>query len=127
MNDPTLPSPRPAAWAPALASVLVGAGLWLFVTQQAGGREAWDAPGYWQVAYPLSLLACGVLGALSPRKPWRWPLLLFIAQAATLFVRAGELGNLWPLAIAMFLVLSLPGVALALLGAWLRGRVLPVR
>ena len=35
---------------------------------------------------------------------------------------AGELGNLWPLAIAMFVILSLPGVALAVFTAWLRRR-----
>jgi hypothetical protein len=118
------PAPgSPAAWIAAGASALVGAALWLFATNTAGGREAWDAPGYWQVAYPLALLASGVLGALFPRGAWRWPLLLFLAQAATLFIRAGELGNLWPLAIAMFLILALPGIALALFGAWLRGRI----
>ncbi len=103
-------------------SVLTGAALWLLATRQAHGREAWDAPGYWQIGYPLALAACGVLGWLFPHGAWRWPLAVFVAQAITMFVMAGELGNLWPLAIAMFVILSLPGVALALFAGWLRRR-----
>lgn len=117
-DDTRTPSPWPAV----LLSALIGAALWLLASRFANGREAWDAPGYWQLGYPLALLASAALGWWFPRGAWRWPLVMFVAQSLTAFVLAGELGNLWPLAIAMFVILSLPGVALAVFTAWLRRR-----
>ncbi|MCL6508622.1 MAG: molybdopterin-dependent oxidoreductase, partial [Bryobacteraceae bacterium] len=36
-----------------------------------------------------------------------------------------ELGNLWPLGLLLFLVMSVPGIAIATLGQWLSGKISP--
>ena len=85
-------------------------------------REAWDGPVYWTLAYPLALAACAGLGYARPERPWRWALLLFEGQFVAMCVRNGELGNLWPLGMAVFAVVALPGVAAAQVAARLRMR-----
>jgi hypothetical protein len=97
-------------------------GLWFWASLASGRREPWDAAAYWSLAYPAAILVAGILGYLFPARPWRWSLTLFLAQFAAMCIRNGELGNLWPLGLALFAVLSLPAVALGQGGAWLRGR-----
>lgn len=111
-----------SAGAAAAAAVAIGAALWLAAAALAGKREAWDAAVYWVVAYPAALLACLGLGYRFPQRCWRWPLLLFEAQAVAMAVRNGELGSLLPLGLALFALLALPGLWLARLGARRRGR-----
>jgi hypothetical protein len=50
-------------------------------------------------------------------------LALFCGQFLALTIRAGELGNLWPLGLLLFLVMSVPGIAVAKLGGWLNGKI----
>ncbi len=83
----------------------------------ADRREAWDSGTYWSMAYPLALLVCAGLGYRYRLKPWRWAAALFLAQFIAMCVRNGELGNLWPLGIVMFMILALPGMAAAQLAA----------
>jgi hypothetical protein len=107
---------------PFLLAVVIGASLWLAVSFVSGRREAWDSAGYWALGYPLSIVACAYLGYSYPVRSWRWALLLFQAQFLAGCLRAGEVGNLWPLGIALFAIMSLPGVLAAMLGAWWRRR-----
>lgn len=94
-----------------------GAALWFVTSILNGSREAWDGAGYWSVAYPLALLACALLGYRYPARPWRWAGVMFLAQFVAMCVRNGELGSLWPLGLALFAILSLPGVAAAVVAA----------
>jgi hypothetical protein len=96
--------------------------LWWTAALLSGRREAWDGPAYWGFAYPLGLLACAWLGYAQPRRPRRWALLLFEGQFLAMCVRNGELGNLWPLGMAVFAIVALPGVAAAQVAARLRLR-----
>jgi hypothetical protein len=98
-------------------AAVVGAVLWFVTSLLAGQREPWDTSAYWAIAYPLALLTCALLGYSYPERPWRWPLVLFAAQFIAMCVRNGELGNLWPLGMALFFVLSLPGIAAAKVAA----------
>jgi hypothetical protein len=96
-----------------IIAAVVGFMLW-FVTSLLGGRrEAWDVSSYWTLGYPLALLTSGLLGYWYPVRPWRWPLALFAAQFVAMCIRNGELGNLWPVGIAFFAVLALPGIVVA--------------
>lgn len=110
------------AGVPIAIAAAVGMVLWLAVTLAAGVREAWDTGAYWSVAYPAALGACAVLGYLFPQRPWRWAVVLFLAQFAAMILRNGELGSLWPLGLALFAVLSLPGMLAARLGSRLKAR-----
>lgn len=107
------PNPAPAG---AIAFV-IGVALWLATSLLTGKREAWDASAYWAVAYPVALVACGLLGYRYPERPWRWVLLLFEAQFIAMCFRNGELGSAWPLGIVLFAVIALPGMLAARLGS----------
>jgi hypothetical protein len=105
-------------------SIAIAGGLLLmFVAAEVSGRrEAWDSGLYWAVFYPLSIVACSVLGYLFPERAWRWALAFFLGQCVAMLLRNGELGNLFPLGLVLFGILSLPGVVVAKLGAKLKGR-----
>jgi hypothetical protein len=96
--------------------------LWFAGAELTGRREAWDSGLYWSLFYPLALAACGLLGYFFPDRPWRWALTLFFAQCLAMGLRNGEIGNLLPLGLIVFGVLSLPGIAVAKLGAKMKGR-----
>lgn len=103
-------------------SIALGAALWILASVYSGRREAWDATAYWAVAYPAAILAPGLLGFFFPERPWRWALALFLGQFLGMCLRNGEIGNLWPLGLALMAVLSLPAVVVAFLASRLRRR-----
>lgn len=105
-------------WTAALAG---GAVLWLVAAKFGGRREAWDAPLYWNVAYPLSIGLAGGLGYWVPEKPWRWGVAVMLAQALALLA-SGSGMNLLPLGLIVFAVLALPPMGVAALMARLRLR-----
>jgi hypothetical protein len=108
---------RHSAGTPAILAVATGAALWLVTAAASGRREAWDASGYWTLAYPAALAACAALGYRYPARAWLWAVALFEGQFLAMCARNGELGGLWPLGMALFAVLSLPGVWAARFGA----------
>lgn len=110
------------AVSPWAVAVLGGAVLMFVAAVVSGRREAWDSGIYWVLFYPLSILACGVLGHRFPERPWRWAFAFFLGQCLAMLLRTGELGNLFPLGVIVFGILSLPGMAVATLGAKLAGR-----
>jgi len=105
----------------ALIAALAGAGLWLALAAVGGRVEAWDSPLYFPVGLPLAVVAAAVLGALAPRRAWRWGGWLMAGQGTALLVSAGP-GSLLPLGLVLFALLALPCMAGALVGAWLRRR-----
>ena len=96
---------------------IAGFALWFGTSLLTGKREPWDASAFWAIGYPLAILACALLGYFFPERPWRWALVLFAAQFVAMCVRNGELGGLWPLGLALFAVLALPGIVAAKLAA----------
>jgi hypothetical protein len=106
-----------SAIVPVSIAVIVGAALWFVTSALTGKREPWDASAYWAVAYPAALVTCALLGYSYPERPWRWALVLFESQFLAMCVRNGELGNLWPLGMALFAVISLPGLFAARLAS----------
>ena len=111
---------------PAAIAVVVGIASWELVRQLGGRREAWDDPVYWQLGYPLLIVAAFVLGLIWREAPWRWAAWMMGGQAAWSIVLAmvkDGVPNLFPLGLVMFAVLALPCVAAAYAGRWLGGRV----
>lgn len=107
-------------WAYALATV-AGVLLWLGTTVVSGRREAWDSSLYWAAAYPLAIAVAGALGYLAVERPWRWGLIIMLAQAVTMAAASSSFGLL-PLGLIMFAVLAIPPMIVARLAAGLRSR-----
>ena len=101
-------------------AIIAGVVLWFAGAEMSDRREAWDSGLYWSLFYPLAIGACALLGYLYPERPWRWAVALFAAQFVAMVLRSGEIGNLAPLGLVMFGVLSLPGVFAALVAARLK-------
>jgi hypothetical protein len=85
-------------------------------------RELVDLDVYWLVALPVCYLAAGVLGYMGPVRTWRWIVTMLAIHALYTLVSAGSGLSLWPLALAMYVVISLPGIATGWLGGLIRRR-----
>jgi hypothetical protein len=106
-----------SATVPVSVAIAAGVALWFVTSALTGKREPWDASAYWAIAYPAAILTSALLGYSYPERPWRWALVLFESQFLAMCVRNGELGNLWPLGMAMFAVIALPAVFAARLAS----------
>lgn len=112
----------PKTFVPYTLAIMIGMTLWFAVSFISGRTEAWDAPQYWTIAFPLLLISAAALGYAFPEKPWRWALALFLSQMPAMMIRSGEVGNLWPLGLMMLAFYSLPAIVCAKGGAWWRKR-----
>ena len=106
-----------------LIAAVAGMALWFVAGFLTGVREPWDSSAYWLLVYPIAIAGCAFLGYRFPERPWRGPLVLFEAQFLGMCLRNGELGNLWPMGLALFAVISIPGILGAKLAAHFRERV----
>jgi hypothetical protein len=103
------------------ATLIVGAAAWLVVAKVTGKREAWDSDAYFSLAMPAVCLASFVCGVVEPLRSWRWGVSPLVGQFLTMLVTQG-VGNLLPLGIIVFGVLSLPSILTARVGAFVRGK-----
>jgi hypothetical protein len=92
-----------SALLPAALAILLGAADWELIRQFGSRREAWDDPLYWQLGYPLLLLAL-IAGQ--------------VAWSLALALRADGVPNLLPLGLMMFALLGIPCVLAAYAGKW---------
>ncbi len=107
-----------------LLAVSIGVALELGVQAVGARREAWDSPVFWTVGLPLAGVASAAIGVLSRGRDWLWTVLVAPSQVATMMLRSGEIGGLWPLAVVLSAILSAPFVVAAFVGSFLR-RLLP--
>ena len=112
-----------AGW---LASIVGGLTLWTCAALAEGGREPWDTSAYWTFYLPLAGLLSMAFGALFPERPWRWALLVMLTQLPVMMMFSGEVGSLAILGLGLLLILSLPAMLLARLGAALRRWLAPL-
>ena len=102
--------------------IAAGAGIasWEIVRQLGARREAWDDPLYWQIGFPLLIVAAFALGAVWRERPWRWGALMIATQAVWslgfAFLQDG-IPNLLPLGLMLFALLALPCIAASYLGS----------
>jgi hypothetical protein len=97
-----------------------GATLWIATMAATGRSEAWDSPLYWDLTYPLCIALAALLGYRTPVRAWRWGLAVIMIQAPVVMFTSGNSWNLLPLGIAVFLLMSLPAIAAAVIAARLR-------
>ena len=103
-----------------ILSVLTGVALELGIHALSGRREAWDSAQYWTIGLPAAAVVSVAIGFFSRSADWVWTLAVVPSQVFTMVVRSGELGSLWPLAVALSSILSLPFVLAAFVGSKLR-------
>jgi len=103
-------------------AVVVGAGLELGIHALTGRREAWDSGAYWAIGLPVALASSFAIGWFARGRAWMSTWLIVPAQVFTMMARSGELGGLWPLAVAMSACLSVPFVVAAFAGSRLTRR-----
>lgn len=96
---------------------LVGIVVWIAVSTVSGRREAWDSESYFRIGLPVVCIASAALGFLEPRKPWRWGVAPLVGQFFWMLLTQGP-GNLLPLGLVMFGVLSVPSIVTARIGAY---------
>jgi hypothetical protein len=93
-----------------------GAAIWIGIAGISGRREAWDSNVYFTVGIPLSCVLAFVLGIVEPARSWRWGVAPFAGQFLAMLLTQG-VGNLLPLGMIAFAVLSIPAVVAARVGA----------
>ena len=99
-----------------------GAAIWIVIAAATGRREAWDSGAYFALGIPAVCLVSMALAYARPRSPWRWGILPMAGQLAWMLLAHGP-GNLLPLGIVAFAILSIPSlVAARAAAAWARHR-----
>jgi hypothetical protein len=94
----------------------IGIVVWVAVSTVSGRREAWDSEWYFLIGTPVVCVASAVLGFLEPSRPWRWGVAPLAGQFSWMLLTQGP-GNLLPLGMVVFGILSLPSIITARIGA----------
>lgn len=102
-------------------SAIVGISIWLIISLVTGKQETWDSSYYFLYGVPLMMLMAGILGFISPIRPWRWGVTIVFSQALILILQK-PMANLLPLGLVLFGMLSLPVILAAYVGAFIRNK-----
>jgi small-conductance mechanosensitive channel len=97
-------------------AVVTGIVVWVFVSTVSGRREAWDSQWYVLIGIPVVCLVSAALGYVETSRPWRWGVAPLIGQFSWMLLTQGP-GNLLPLGLVVFGVLSVPSIITAQIGA----------
>ena len=85
---------------------LCGFAAWLLITSVFHLREAWDGSGF--LPYFIAMLLLNAIaGFIEPGRIIRKGLFSVVLQPLAIFLKSGEIGSLFPLGLAFFLVLGL--------------------
>ena len=98
-------------------AVVTGIVVWVAVSTLSGRREAWDSQWYFLISIPVVCVVSAALGFVEPSKPWRWGIAPLIGQFSWMLLTQGP-GNLLPLGLVVFGVLSVPSIMTARVGAF---------
>jgi len=101
-----------------LVAAVFGAAIWIVVAQASGRREAWDSGLYFAVGIPIVCLVSMAFAFFEPYRSWRWGVLPMVGQFAWMLLSQGA-GNLLPLGVVVFGVLSIPSIIAARIGAFI--------
>ena len=102
-------------------SLAAGACAWIGISIVSGHSEAWDSSLYWIVGIPFLVLVTVGICYTYPNRAWRWPLMMAIGQAGIAFM-TNPTGNLLPIGLITFLVVSVPLFVTAFIAAKFAGK-----
>jgi hypothetical protein len=98
-------------------AVVAGTVVWVVVSEASGRREAWDSQWYFLISIPVVCVVSAALGFVEPSKSWRWGVAPLVGQFSWMLFTQGP-GNLLPLGVVVFGVLSVPSIMTARIGAF---------
>ena len=98
-------------------AVVTGIVVWIVVSTVSGRREAWDSQWYFLIGTPVVCVVSAALGFVEANRPWRWGVAPLIGQFSWMLFTQGP-GNLLPLGLVVFGVLSVPSIITAQIGAF---------
>lgn len=101
-----------------LLSAVCGAVIWILIAQASGRREAWDSGLFFSVGMPAVCLVSMAFAFFEPNHSWQWGVLPMIGQFVWMLVSQGP-GNLLPLGVIVFGVLSVPAIIAAQIAAFI--------
>jgi len=99
-----------------LLAVVSGAAVWIVIAAVSGRREAWDSGLYFSIGIPVVCVIAMALAYLEPKRSWRWGALPLVGQLVWMLI-SQKAGNLLPLGIVVFGLLSVPSIIAARVGA----------
>jgi hypothetical protein len=102
-------------------AIMIGVLTWGVISMISGRKEAWDSPSYFSVGMPVVCAASAILGFIESQKAWRWGIAPLVGQFFWMLFTQGP-GNLLPLGLIAFGVLSVPSIITAKIGAFVRRR-----
>jgi len=102
-------------------AIMIGVLTWGVISLISGRKEAWDSPSYFSVGMPVVCAASAILGFIESQKAWRWGIAPLVGQFFWMLFTQGP-GNLLPLGLIAFGVLSVPSIITAKIGAFVRRR-----
>ena len=98
-------------------AVVAGTVVWVVVSEASGRREAWDSQWYFLISVPVVCVVSAALGFVEPSRSWRWGVAPLVGQFSWMLLTQGP-GNLLPLGVVVFGVLSVPPIMTARIGAF---------
>ncbi|HSQ51130.1 MAG TPA: hypothetical protein VLL94_07660 [Nitrospiraceae bacterium] len=99
-------------------AVAPGILMWVVVSTASGRREAWDSQWYFIISVPIVCVVSALLDFIQPSRSWRWGVAPLVGQFSWMLLTQGP-GNLLPLGVIVFGVLSVPSIITAQVGAFL--------
>jgi hypothetical protein len=99
-----------------------GAAIWILITLASGRNEAWDSGLYFSVGIPAVCLVSMAFAFFEPKRSWRWGVLPMVGQFVWMLISPGP-GNLLPLGVIVFGVLSVPPIIAARIGAFIATKI----
>jgi len=99
-------------------AVVTGIVVWVVVSTLSGRREAWDSQWYFLIGMPVVCVVSAALGFVEASRPWRWGVAPLIGQFSWMLLTQRP-GNLLPLGLVVFGVLSVPSIMTARIGAFI--------
>lgn len=99
--------------------LLIGGLYWQTVVWVTDTTEPWDAPAYWRLWYPISLIMSALAGPFFKQCPWQAGLLLTFAQLPIMWLNSGT-GPLMIVGLMYLLALAIPAMALSQVTGWVK-------
>ena len=107
-------------------AAVCGGAIWILITQVSGRNEAWDSNLYFSVGIPAVCLVSMALAFFEPSQSWRWGVSPMVGQFVWMLISPGP-GNLLPLGVIVFGVLSVLSIIAARIGGFIATKTAKTR